>query len=79
MEHQKKGEVSDGEELGWIEYQDTRIGVWRPGVMGISLSPRNTVDAAGGRLLLAQVGSLEGSLKLLMDRAYEDDQARLTA
>jgi hypothetical protein len=46
-------------------------------VVGFSLSPGNAVDAAEGRL--ARVGPLEGSVPLLMDRAYEDDQTRLTA
>ncbi|MDR1399969.1 MAG: transposase [Treponema sp.] len=48
-------------------------------VVGFSLSPGNAVDAVGGRLLLETVGSVEGSVKLLMDRAYEDDQTRVIA
>jgi hypothetical protein len=43
------------------------------------LLPGNTVDAVEGRLLVARVGQLEGSPKLLMDRAYEDDRTRHTA
>jgi hypothetical protein len=39
-----------------------------------SLSLGNAVDAVEGRLLLARVGPLEGSPKLLMDRAYENDE-----
>jgi transposase len=48
-------------------------------VVGYSLSSGNAVDAGGGRLLLETVGPREGNRKLLMDRAYEDGQTRLTA
>ena len=36
-------------------------------------------DAPQGRLLMDTVGKLEGSIPVVMDRAYEDDYTRYTA
>ncbi|GHT97027.1 hypothetical protein FACS1894142_0480 [Spirochaetia bacterium] len=48
-------------------------------VVAFSLTAGNEGDAPAGRLLLETIGKLDETVKLLMDRAYEDDKTRLTA
>jgi transposase len=48
-------------------------------VKGFSLPAGNASDGAEGRLLMETAGPMEESAALLMDRAYEDDQTRMTA
>jgi transposase len=46
---------------------------------GLELSAGNVADAPAGWLLLESVGPLKQTVKLLMDRTYEDDKTRLAA
>jgi transposase len=48
-------------------------------VEAFSLSAGNVADMRAGRLLPETVGSLERTVPLLTDRAYEDNRTRLTA
>ncbi|GHT94753.1 hypothetical protein FACS1894141_2020 [Spirochaetia bacterium] len=48
-------------------------------VVEFSLTAGNEGDAPAGRRLLETIGKLDETVKLLMDRAYEDDKTRLTA
>ena len=50
----------------------------RDGV-AFALSAGNYGDAPEGRALLQQLGSVEHSVYLLMDRAYEGDETRALA
>jgi transposase len=48
-------------------------------VTGFGLTAGHAADAPAGRLLLESLGPLEDTVHLLMDRAYSDDETRLTA